>query len=119
MHALAAEGRWLGGRPNYGYRLVDTTTIHPHPEQAALGVHPRTLQPDPATGPFVVGIFEMFDAGLGYKAIGRCLEAEGILSPGESTTPPPPLGRGGGRLRRSSHPSSTPATSAARSPAAS
>ena len=83
MHALAAEGRWLGGRPNYGYRLVDTTTIHPHPEQAAIGVHLRTLQPDPATAPVVVRIFEMFDAGLGYKAIARRLEAEGILSPGE------------------------------------
>jgi DNA invertase Pin-like site-specific DNA recombinase len=83
MHALAAEGRWLGGRPNYGYRVVDTATVHPHPEQAAAGVHLRTLEPDPDTAPVVGRIFELFDAGLGYKGIARRLEAEGIQSPGE------------------------------------
>jgi site-specific DNA recombinase len=30
IHALAADGRWLGGRPNYGYRLVDTELPHPN-----------------------------------------------------------------------------------------
>jgi len=83
MHALAAEGRWLGGRPNYGYRLIDTPTLHPHPEQAALGVHLRTLEPDPDTAPVVVRIFEMFDAGLGYRGIAGRLEGEGFPSPGE------------------------------------
>jgi site-specific DNA recombinase len=30
MLALAAGGRWLGGRPNYGYRVVNTGLPHPN-----------------------------------------------------------------------------------------
>jgi site-specific DNA recombinase len=39
--ALAADGRWPGGRPNYGYRLVDTEL--PHPNRAWL-VQARQLR---------------------------------------------------------------------------
>ena len=39
--ALAADGRRLGGRPNYGYRLVDTEL--PHPNRAWL-VQARQLR---------------------------------------------------------------------------
>jgi site-specific DNA recombinase len=67
MHAHAAEGRWLGGRPNFGYRLVDTDIPHPNPEKAAV----------------VRRIFELFDSGLGYKRIARVLQAEGVPNPGE------------------------------------
>lgn|GEM_PF-5284536 len=28
--ALATAGRWLGGRPNYGYRVIDTSLPHPN-----------------------------------------------------------------------------------------
>src|SRR4029077_18539306 len=38
MHTHAAEGRWLGGRPNYGYRLVETDIKHPRPARAAIGL---------------------------------------------------------------------------------
>ncbi len=34
MLAHTAAGRWLGGRPNYGYRLVDTD--QPHPQSAGV-----------------------------------------------------------------------------------
>ena len=83
MHAHAGEGRWLGGRPNYGYVVVDTDMLHPNPSKGAAGAHLRTMQPDPETAQFVVRIFELFDSGLGYKAIARILEGEGIPSPGE------------------------------------
>ena len=81
--ALAASGRWLGGRPNYGYRLVDTGLPHPNKSKAAAGAQLRTLEPDPDTAPIVQRIFEMYDTGLGFRSIARILEGEGIPSPGE------------------------------------
>ena len=39
--ALATDGRWLGGRPNYGYRLVDTALPHPNRAKASAGAHLR------------------------------------------------------------------------------
>jgi hypothetical protein len=54
MTALTrGEGRFLGGRPPYGYRLVDAG-LHPHPDKAALGVRLHRLDVDPQTGPVVV-----------------------------------------------------------------
>ncbi len=38
MRAMAPEGRYLGGRPPYGYRLVRTGLPHPNPERARQGV---------------------------------------------------------------------------------
>ncbi len=81
--AHAAAGRWLGGRPNYGYRVVDTAQLHPQRQKAAAGIHLRTLELDPATAPVVKRIFEMADAGFGYKTIASVLESERIPSPGE------------------------------------
>ncbi|HVZ93869.1 MAG TPA: recombinase family protein [Phycisphaerales bacterium] len=81
--AHAAAGRWLGGRPNYGYRVVDTPAPHPQRQKAAAGIRLRTLEPDPDTAPVVRRIFEMADAGFGYRAIATVLESEGIPSPGE------------------------------------
>lgn len=81
--ALATDGRWLGGRPNYGYRLVDTALPHPNRAKASAGAHLRTLEPDPATAPVVQRIFEMYDAGIGFRSIAQRLESQGILSPGE------------------------------------
>src|SRR5205085_2543217 len=51
--ALAADGRWLGGRPNYGYRLIDTGLPHPNRSKAAAGAQLRTLEPDPDAAPVV------------------------------------------------------------------
>ena len=83
MLALASSGRWLGGRPSYGYRLVDTGLAHPNRRETAYGINLRSLEPDPQTGPVVQRIFEMFDQGVGYRTIASRTEAEGILSAGE------------------------------------
>jgi DNA invertase Pin-like site-specific DNA recombinase len=82
--ALAADGRWLGGRPNYGYRLIDTGLPHPNRSKVAAGAQLRTLEPAPDTAPIVRRMFEMYDDGIGFKSIARTLESEGIPSPGET-----------------------------------
>ena len=76
----ATEGRFLGGRPPYGYRLVDAGP-HPHPSKAAVGARLHRLEPDPATAEVVARIFELFLAGHGYYAIAEQLTAEAIPSP--------------------------------------
>ncbi len=81
MLAHGAVGRWLGGRPNYGYRLVDTDVPHPQRQKAGAGIQLRMLEPDPDTAPVVRRIFEMFDAGTGYRTIANVLEREGLPSP--------------------------------------
>jgi len=83
MLAHGAAGRWLGGRPNYGYRVVDTDLPHPQRHKAVAGIKLRTLVPDPDTAPIVQRIFEMFDQGIGYRSIATILEREGHPSPGE------------------------------------
>jgi site-specific DNA recombinase len=81
MSAQTAKlGRFLGGRPPYGYRLVDAGP-HPHPGKAALGARLHRLEPDPATAGIVARIFALFLAGHGYYAIAEQLTAEGIPSP--------------------------------------
>lgn len=84
MLALATDGRWLGGRTNYGYRLVDTELPHPNRRKAAAGAMLRTLEPDPDAAEIVQRIFRMFDEGHGFGYIARALEREGHPSPGET-----------------------------------
>ena len=52
--AMAAQtreqGRYLGGRPPYGYRLADAGP-HPNKAHAAWGRRAHRLDPDPATAP--------------------------------------------------------------------
>ena len=76
----ATEGRFLGGRPPYGYRLADAGE-HPHPGKAAVGARLHRLEPDPATADVVARIFRQFLDGHGYYAIAEQLTAEGIPSP--------------------------------------
>lgn len=83
MLAHGAAGRWLGGRPNYGYQLVDTDIPHPQRPKAAAGIKLRILKPDPDTAPVVQRIFDMFDRGIGYRTIANILERDGLPSPGE------------------------------------
>jgi site-specific DNA recombinase len=81
MHAQTAlQGRFLGGRPPYGYRLTDAGE-HPNPAKTRLGVHLHTLEPDPATAPVVARIFTMFLDGYGYLAIAERLTADQIPPP--------------------------------------
>ncbi|MFE6688568.1 recombinase family protein [Streptomyces sp. NPDC057743] len=73
VHAAMAaqaltEGRYLGGRPPYGYRLRDLGP-HPNPAKAADGKRLYGLDPDPATAPVVVRIFTEYLRGLGVFAI--------------------------------------------------
>jgi DNA invertase Pin-like site-specific DNA recombinase len=50
------QGRYLGGRPPYGYRLVDAGP-HPNRAHAAWGRRAHRLEPDPETAPIVKWIF--------------------------------------------------------------
>ncbi|MDP1820909.1 MAG: recombinase family protein [Acidimicrobiales bacterium] len=83
MLAHGAAGRWLGGRPNYGYRLVDTDQPHPQRQKATAGIKLRVLEPDRDTAPVVRRIFQLFDEGVGYRSIATILERDGLPSPGE------------------------------------
>ncbi|MCM3884186.1 recombinase family protein [Frankia sp. R82] len=74
------EGRYLGGRPPYGYRLADAG-IHPNPAKAADGKRLHVLEPDPDTSPVVARIFRQFLEGQGIFAIAEGLTADGIPSP--------------------------------------
>jgi site-specific DNA recombinase len=76
----ALQGRFLGGRPPYGYRLVDAGE-HPNPAKARLGVRLHALEPDPATAPVVERIFTMFLDGYGYLAIAERLPQQQIPPP--------------------------------------
>ncbi|MFF2848890.1 recombinase family protein [Streptomyces sp. NPDC058001] len=74
------EGRFLGGRPPYGYLLVDAGP-HPNPSKAADGKRLHRLEPDPVTAPIVERIFAEFLAGFGILAIALRLTADGIPCP--------------------------------------
>ena len=56
------QGRYLGGRPPYGYRLVDAGP-HPTASHARWGRQQHRLDPDPATAPHVRWIFAGGSAG--------------------------------------------------------
>ncbi|HEX9354899.1 MAG TPA: hypothetical protein VF933_13920 [Streptosporangiaceae bacterium] len=62
------EGRFLGGRPPYGYRLVDAGP-HPNPAKAADGRRLHRLELDPFAAKVVERIFAEFLAGSGLFTI--------------------------------------------------
>jgi DNA invertase Pin-like site-specific DNA recombinase len=74
------EGRFLGGRPPYGYKIVDAGP-HPNPAKAADGKRLHRLDLDPETEPVVSRIFAEFIAGHGFYAIAEGLTRDGIPSP--------------------------------------
>lgn len=74
------EGRFLGGRPPYGYRLADAGP-HPNPAKAADGKRAHRLELDPVAAPVVEEIFAVFLDGYGLFAIAERLTRNGILSP--------------------------------------
>jgi site-specific DNA recombinase len=81
MQTMArAGGRYLGGRPPYGYRLVSMRE-HRNAEKARLGATLNRLEPDPTTAPIVRRIFNERLAGKSYSAIARMLNESAILSP--------------------------------------
>ena len=76
----ATEGRFLGGRPPYGYRLGDAGA-HPNPGKAADGRRLHRLEPDPIAAPIVQRIFAEYIGGRGLFAIAERLNDDGIPSP--------------------------------------
>ncbi|MFI6298347.1 recombinase family protein [Nonomuraea sp. NPDC050790] len=76
----ATEGRFLGGRPPYGYTLQDAGP-HPNPGKAADGRRLRRLVADPVTSRVVRWIYSEFLKGRGYLDLAEDLTLQGILSP--------------------------------------
>jgi site-specific DNA recombinase len=74
------EGRFLGGRPPYGYVIADAGP-HPNPAKAADGRRLHRLELDPAAAPVVARIFAEFLAGCGLFAIAERLTRDAIPSP--------------------------------------
>ncbi|WP_205717907.1 recombinase family protein [Actinomadura soli] len=74
------EGRFLGGRPPYGYRLADAGP-HPNPAMAALGARSHRLELDPQAAPIVEQIFALRLAGYGARRIAGVLDADRIPCP--------------------------------------
>jgi site-specific DNA recombinase len=74
------EGRFLGGRPPYGYAIVDAGP-HPNPAKAADGKRMHKLAKDPEAAPVVERIFAEFLAGRGIFAIAEGLTRDRIPSP--------------------------------------
>ncbi|MGW1913125.1 recombinase family protein [Streptomyces sp. NPDC002076] len=74
------QGRYLGGRPPYGYRIADAGP-HPNPSKAAAGQRVHKLEPDPAAAPVVQRIFRLYVDGMSYSAIAAQLTREGIPCP--------------------------------------
>ncbi|NUT54307.1 MAG: hypothetical protein HOV94_44505 [Saccharothrix sp.] len=79
------QGRYLGGRPPYGYRLVDAGP-HPNWALARRGVRQQRLVPDPAAGPVVQLIFLLRLAGHSAAGIARHLNEQAV--PSASNTDP-------------------------------
>ena len=81
MQTMArAGGRYLGGRPPYGYQLVPVSA-HPNPEKARVGATLNRLDPDPRTVAVVHRIFAERLSGKGYSSIARDLNCDAIPSP--------------------------------------
>ena len=74
------QGRFLGGRPPYGYRLVDAGP-HPNRAHAAWGRRCQRLSPDPDTAPHVRWMFAERLAGRSVAGIARELNEQGVPCP--------------------------------------
>ncbi|MGO4748944.1 recombinase family protein, partial [Streptomyces sp. 2MCAF27] len=71
------QGRYLGGRPPYGYRLVDAGP-HPNRALARRGLRIQRLDIDPCCGPIVSWIFTQRLARHSIARIARALNDAGI-----------------------------------------
>ena len=74
------QGRYLGGRPPYGYRLADAGP-HPNKAHAAWGRRAHRLEPDPATAPVVRWMFVKRLAGHSVARITWALNDAGVPYP--------------------------------------
>ena len=74
------QGRFLGGRPPYGYRLVDAGQ-HPNRAHAAWGRRRQRLNPDPETARHVRWMFAERLAGRSVAGIAREVNERGVPCP--------------------------------------
>ena len=74
------QGRYLGGRPPYGYRLADAGP-HPNKAHAAWGRRARRLEPDPEMAHIVRWIFARRLTGHSAARIARALNEAGVPCP--------------------------------------
>jgi DNA invertase Pin-like site-specific DNA recombinase len=74
------QGRYLGGRPPYGYRLGDAGP-HLNKAHAAWGRRAHRLEPDPETAHIVRWIFARRLAGHSVARIARALNDAGVPCP--------------------------------------
>ena len=74
------QGRYLGGRPPYGYRLGDAGP-HPNKAHAAWGRRAHRLEPDPVTAPVLRWMFAQRLAGHSAARITRALNDAGVPCP--------------------------------------
>lgn len=77
------EGRYLGGRPPYGYELEDVGP-HPNPAKAADGKRLHRLVAHPVTSLVVKWIYAKYLAGRGTLDIAEELTSQGIPCPSAS-----------------------------------
>jgi hypothetical protein len=74
------QGRYLGGRPPYGYRLGDAGP-HPNKVHATWGRRARRLEPGPETAHVVRWTFAQRLAGHSVARIARALNEAGVPCP--------------------------------------
>jgi len=74
------QGRYLGGRPPYGYRLADAGP-HPNAAHARWGRRLQRLEPDPGTAPHLRWIFAQRLAGHSVASIARALNERAVPCP--------------------------------------
>ncbi|WP_080640544.1 recombinase family protein [Salinispora arenicola] len=83
MRAQAREqGRYLGGRPPYGYRLTEAGP-HPNRADARRGRRRLRLGPDPATAPVVTWMFTQRLTGRSIASITRELNDNQVPCPSD------------------------------------
>jgi site-specific DNA recombinase len=81
MRAQAGvQGRHLGGRPPYGYRLADAGP-HPNRVHATWGRRLHKLEPDPHTAPHVRWMFAQRLAGRSLAGMARELNDNKVACP--------------------------------------
>ena len=74
------QGRFLGGRPPYGYRLADAGP-HPNVVHARWGRRVHVLEPDPVTARWVEWIFTERAGGRSVASLVRELNDRGVPCP--------------------------------------
>lgn len=76
------EGRFMGGRPPYGYKLADAGP-HPNRRRANDGARLRALAEDDAAAVIIRRIFAGYIRGLTQQQIADGLTRDGVPSPAD------------------------------------